>query len=169
VFVRGENLLDEDYTEVFSYRSPGRAGYLGLRARLYRPTVSLNETIGRAGSNRYAPDVSTPHRPDPADGSWACKGRSAAAYAGAGDHPALRFVWMDEFDSAEQAKLTAWIEETHAAVVGLVGPVPHAGGRLFPPPRRGPGTGPLGPHPASRTPGRALSRGPTIFPECVPP
>lgn len=34
VFVRGENLLDEDYTEVFSYRSPGRAGYLGLRARL---------------------------------------------------------------------------------------------------------------------------------------
>ncbi|MDZ7668151.1 MAG: TonB-dependent receptor [Gammaproteobacteria bacterium] len=33
-FVRGENLLDEDYTEVFGYRSPGAAGYLGLRARL---------------------------------------------------------------------------------------------------------------------------------------
>lgn len=34
LFVRGENLLDEDYTEVFGYRSPGAAGYLGLRARL---------------------------------------------------------------------------------------------------------------------------------------
>jgi hypothetical protein len=44
--------------------------------------------------------------------------------AGAGDQPALRFVWVDEFDSVEQAKLTAWIEETHAAVVDLVGPFP---------------------------------------------
>lgn len=34
VFVRGENLLDEDYTEVFGFRSPGAAGYLGVRARL---------------------------------------------------------------------------------------------------------------------------------------
>lgn len=34
LFVRGENLLDEDYSEVFGYRSPGAAGYLGLRARL---------------------------------------------------------------------------------------------------------------------------------------
>lgn len=34
VFARGENLLDEDYTEVFGYRAPGVAGYLGLRARL---------------------------------------------------------------------------------------------------------------------------------------
>lgn len=34
VFARGENLLDEDYTETFSYRSPGAAGYLGVRVRL---------------------------------------------------------------------------------------------------------------------------------------
>jgi vitamin B12 transporter len=34
LFVRGENLLDEGYTEVFGYRSPGAAGYLGMRARL---------------------------------------------------------------------------------------------------------------------------------------
>ncbi len=34
VFVRGENLLDEDYNEVFGFRSPGAAGYLGVRARL---------------------------------------------------------------------------------------------------------------------------------------
>ncbi len=34
LFVRGDNLLDEDYTEVFGYRSPGAAGYMGLRARL---------------------------------------------------------------------------------------------------------------------------------------
>lgn len=34
IFARGENLLDEDYTEVFGYASPGAAGYLGLRARL---------------------------------------------------------------------------------------------------------------------------------------
>ncbi len=34
LFARGENLLDEDYTEVFGYRSPGAAGYLGVRARL---------------------------------------------------------------------------------------------------------------------------------------
>lgn len=34
VFVRGENLLDEDYTEVFGYAAPGAAGYLGVRARL---------------------------------------------------------------------------------------------------------------------------------------
>lgn len=34
VFVRGENLLDGDYTEVYGYRSPGAAGYLGVRVRL---------------------------------------------------------------------------------------------------------------------------------------
>ncbi len=34
IFVRGENLLDEEYTEVFGYRTPGAAGYLGVRARL---------------------------------------------------------------------------------------------------------------------------------------
>lgn len=34
LFARGENLLDEDYTEVFGYRSPGAAGYVGVRARL---------------------------------------------------------------------------------------------------------------------------------------
>ncbi len=34
VFARGENLADEDYAEVFGYRSPGAAGYLGVRARL---------------------------------------------------------------------------------------------------------------------------------------
>lgn len=34
LFARGENLLDEDYTEVFGYRSPGSAVYLGMRARL---------------------------------------------------------------------------------------------------------------------------------------
>jgi vitamin B12 transporter len=34
LFVRGENLLDEDYTQVFGFDSPGIAGYLGVRARL---------------------------------------------------------------------------------------------------------------------------------------
>lgn len=34
LFARGENLLDETYTEVFGFRSPGIAGYLGIRARL---------------------------------------------------------------------------------------------------------------------------------------
>lgn len=34
IFLRGENLLDEEYTEVFGYRTPGAAGYLGVRARL---------------------------------------------------------------------------------------------------------------------------------------
>jgi vitamin B12 transporter len=32
-FGRVENLLDEDYTEVFGYRTPGRTGAIGLRAR----------------------------------------------------------------------------------------------------------------------------------------
>ncbi|MCR9278259.1 MAG: TonB-dependent receptor [Pseudomonadaceae bacterium] len=31
VFVRGENLLDEDIEEVFSYNAPGAAGYAGVR------------------------------------------------------------------------------------------------------------------------------------------
>ena len=34
VFLRGENLLDEEYMEVFGYRSPGAAAYAGVRARL---------------------------------------------------------------------------------------------------------------------------------------
>jgi vitamin B12 transporter len=34
LFARGENLLDEDYAEIFSVRSPGIAGYLGARVRL---------------------------------------------------------------------------------------------------------------------------------------
>jgi vitamin B12 transporter len=33
LFVRGENLLDEDYQEVFAYRAAGRALYGGVRAR----------------------------------------------------------------------------------------------------------------------------------------
>ena len=33
VFARFENLLDEDYVEVFGFRSPGRAGYVGVRAK----------------------------------------------------------------------------------------------------------------------------------------
>jgi vitamin B12 transporter len=33
VFARVENLLDEDYVEVFGFRSPGRAGYVGVRAK----------------------------------------------------------------------------------------------------------------------------------------
>jgi len=33
IFGRVENLLDEDYEEVFSYATPGIAGYAGLRAR----------------------------------------------------------------------------------------------------------------------------------------
>lgn len=34
LFVRGDNLLDSDYQEVYGYRSPGIAGYLGVRASL---------------------------------------------------------------------------------------------------------------------------------------
>jgi hypothetical protein len=41
-----------------------------------------------------------------------------------GQAPGVRFVWMDEFESREQAKLKAWIEETHDAVGKLVGPFP---------------------------------------------
>ena len=33
LFVRGSNLLDEDYEEVFGYRSQGRAGLVGIRTR----------------------------------------------------------------------------------------------------------------------------------------
>lgn len=35
-----------------------------------------------------------------------------------------QFVWLDDFDAAERAKLSAWIEETHAAVTRLAGPFP---------------------------------------------
>ena len=31
VFVRASNLLDEDYEQVFGYRTPGRAVYAGVR------------------------------------------------------------------------------------------------------------------------------------------
>jgi vitamin B12 transporter len=31
LFARGTNLLDEDYEQVYGYRTPGRAGYLGVR------------------------------------------------------------------------------------------------------------------------------------------
>lgn len=43
---------------------------------------------------------------------------SAVAHAG------LQFHWQDVFTAEEQAKLRAWIEETHAAVEHLVGPLP---------------------------------------------
>jgi vitamin B12 transporter len=33
VYGRIENLLDEDYEEVFTYRTPGRAGYAGVRLK----------------------------------------------------------------------------------------------------------------------------------------
>ena len=33
LFARVENLFDEKYEEVFSYRSPGIAAYAGLRSR----------------------------------------------------------------------------------------------------------------------------------------
>ena len=33
LFARGENLLDEDYQEVFAYRAAGRAFFGGVRAR----------------------------------------------------------------------------------------------------------------------------------------
>ena len=36
VFVRGTNLLDEEYEEVYGYRTPGRAAYLGVRLQLVR-------------------------------------------------------------------------------------------------------------------------------------
>ena len=31
MYIRGTNLLDEDYEQVYGYQTPGRAGYLGLR------------------------------------------------------------------------------------------------------------------------------------------
>ncbi|MFU8821098.1 MAG: hypothetical protein ACNA8G_06030 [Gammaproteobacteria bacterium] len=43
---------------------------------------------------------------------------SAVAQAG------LQFHWQDAFTVQEQAKLRAWIEETHAALQDLVGPMP---------------------------------------------
>ena len=33
LYARGENLLDEEYQDVFGYHSPGRGLYLGLRLR----------------------------------------------------------------------------------------------------------------------------------------
>jgi vitamin B12 transporter len=31
IFLRGTNLLDEDYEQVYGYRTPGRSAYVGLR------------------------------------------------------------------------------------------------------------------------------------------
>jgi vitamin B12 transporter len=36
VYLRGTNLLDEDYEQVYGYSTPGRAGYLGLRMNFGR-------------------------------------------------------------------------------------------------------------------------------------
>ena len=36
VYARGSNLLDEDYEQVYGYRTQGRAGYLGLRMNFGR-------------------------------------------------------------------------------------------------------------------------------------
>ena len=36
VYLRGTNLLDEDYEQVYGYATPGRAGYLGLRVNFGR-------------------------------------------------------------------------------------------------------------------------------------
>lgn len=36
LFVRGTNLLDEEYEQVFGYRTPGRMGYVGIRTKLRR-------------------------------------------------------------------------------------------------------------------------------------
>ena len=33
LYVRGDNLLDEDYQDVFGYHTQGRGLYLGLRLR----------------------------------------------------------------------------------------------------------------------------------------
>jgi vitamin B12 transporter len=33
IYIRGENLLNEKYEEIFTYRSPGAAGYIGLRMK----------------------------------------------------------------------------------------------------------------------------------------
>ncbi len=34
LYARGENLLDEDYEEIFGYRAPGVGGYVGMRYKL---------------------------------------------------------------------------------------------------------------------------------------
>ncbi|MEQ8660292.1 MAG: hypothetical protein RLW62_05710 [Gammaproteobacteria bacterium] len=42
----------------------------------------------------------------------------------AGAAQSLDYAWEDRFDSAERARLGAWIEETAAALAALVGPFP---------------------------------------------
>lgn len=42
----------------------------------------------------------------------------------AGAQAELRIHWQDAFTAQEQAKLSAWIEETYTAVADLVGPMP---------------------------------------------
>ena len=34
IFARGENLLDDNYQEVFGFGTPGIAGYAGVRIKL---------------------------------------------------------------------------------------------------------------------------------------
>lgn len=41
LYIRGENLLNDKYEEVFSYRSPGATGYIGLRMKLGDITQSI--------------------------------------------------------------------------------------------------------------------------------
>ena len=36
LFIRGNNLLDEEYEQVYGYRAPGRAVYAGLRLQFGR-------------------------------------------------------------------------------------------------------------------------------------
>jgi vitamin B12 transporter len=40
-YIRGENLLNEKYEEIFSYRSPGATGYVGLRVKLGDVTPAI--------------------------------------------------------------------------------------------------------------------------------
>ncbi len=54
---------------------------------------------------------------------FAATASGASAASGDGD-VALRFHWQDTFTASEQKMLSGWIDETQAALVGLVGPLP---------------------------------------------
>lgn len=41
-YIRGENLLNERYEEIFSYRSPGTTGFIGMRMKLGELTPQIN-------------------------------------------------------------------------------------------------------------------------------
>ena len=41
-YIRGENLLNERYEEIFSYRSSGATGYVGLRMKLGELAPQIN-------------------------------------------------------------------------------------------------------------------------------